>query len=209
MKEKITRRRFLEKIGWYAFASFNLNLLFRLTGYAQYLGSQKQKYIAADPKKCQGCLNCMLACSLVHTGEQNLNLAGIKIIQNPFGHFPADIRIITCRQCADAPCAAVCPVDAFCFNDNIWSVNAEKCLGCHSCANACVCQPSSISFSPATTKAFKCDFCLSVPYLEKKQACLEVCPVQALAIVSEKDYLTYEDVNLRDFFWWLLGYPVN
>ena len=30
-------------------------------------------YLLVDTKKCQGCLSCMLACSLVNEGEENLS----------------------------------------------------------------------------------------------------------------------------------------
>ncbi|MGD8494531.1 MAG: 4Fe-4S dicluster domain-containing protein, partial [Desulfobacterales bacterium] len=66
-------------------------------------------YLLVDTKKCQGCMSCMLACSLVHDGEENLSLARIQIIQNPFGKFPDDLTLEQCRQCVDPACVEACP----------------------------------------------------------------------------------------------------
>ena len=41
-------------------------------------------YILVDSKKCQGCMTCMIACSVVHEGCVNLSLARLQIVQNPF-----------------------------------------------------------------------------------------------------------------------------
>jgi len=55
-------------------------------------------YLLVDTKKCQGCLPCMLACSLVHEGTENLSLARIQILQNSFEKFPDDLSMAQCRQ---------------------------------------------------------------------------------------------------------------
>ena len=39
-------------------------------------------YILVDTKKCQGCVSCMLACSLVHEGLESQSLSRIQIIQD-------------------------------------------------------------------------------------------------------------------------------
>ena len=49
-------------------------------------------YLLVDNKKCQGCLTCMLACSLVNEGTENLSLSRIQVLQNPFARFPEDLR---------------------------------------------------------------------------------------------------------------------
>ena len=88
-------------------------------------------YILVDTKKCQGCLTCMLACSLVHEGEENPSLSRIQVVQDPFERFPFDIAsecIETCDLCLDTPfwkeqggpdgkqaCVVACPVSAIRF----------------------------------------------------------------------------------------------
>lgn len=55
-------------------------------------GTASKGYLLVDTKKCQGCMTCMLACSLVHEGFESLFLARIQIVQNPFASFPNDIN---------------------------------------------------------------------------------------------------------------------
>ena len=94
-----------------------------------------QGYIVIDPKKCQGCMSCMLACSLVHEGEENLYLSRIQVLQNSFEKFPFDItleRSHNCDLCLDTPfwkekggpdgkqaCVVSCPLGAMKFTQNL------------------------------------------------------------------------------------------
>ena len=80
------------------------------TSYAESKG-----YLLYDSKKCAGCVTCMLACSLVHEGEENLSLARIQIAQSSFAKFPDDIKIAVCRQCVTPVCVQNCPMKALKF----------------------------------------------------------------------------------------------
>ena len=98
-------------------------------------------YLLIDTKKCQGCLSCMLACSLVHEGEENLSLSRIQVSQNSFKKYPYDVTsesIQSCDLCSDTPfwnkqpgpyeklaCVAVCPVGAVRFSKEVPSSGAE------------------------------------------------------------------------------------
>ena len=66
-------------------------------------------YLLVDVKKCQGCMSCMLACSLVNEGVENLSLSRIQVIQNSFEKWPDDLTIEQCRQCVDPACVNACP----------------------------------------------------------------------------------------------------
>lgn len=93
-------------------------------------------YLLVDVKKCQGCLSCMLACSLVHEGKESLSLSRIQVLQNPFMGFPGDIKLAQCRQCVEPACIEACPTGALYTDEkhgNIRIVNQEKCIGCQSC----------------------------------------------------------------------------
>ena len=84
--------------------------------------------LLVDIKKCQGCMTCMLACSLVHEGQENLSQSRIQIIQSSFEKYPEDIETRfseSCDLCLDAPywserggvdgkqaCVEACPVGA-------------------------------------------------------------------------------------------------
>ncbi len=184
-----------------------------------------QGYLLVDIKKCQGCMSCMLACSLVHEGVSNLSLARIQIIQNPFESFPHDVSIEQCRQCLAPACVEACPEDAIGVDPEFGYVrmlDREKCIGCGACFEACPFKPSRIT-APAgeadddEIKYRKCDLCARTPFHwdakgggpNGKQACVEICPVGAIKFTPEipkqvgnKGY----KVNLREIGWRQLGY---
>ncbi len=178
-------------------------------------------YLLVDIKKCQGCVSCMLACSLVHEGAVNLSLSKIQIIQNSFQHWPDDVTIEQCRQCVEPACVEACPVDALEADPehgNVRRVCKAKCIGCMSCVEACPFPPSRAIWNFEENHAQKCDLCVDAPYWEEKggpegkQACVEVCPTGAIKFTKEipvqKGDKGYK-VNLRGSAWRQLGYPTD
>ena len=174
-----------------------------------------QGYLVVDTKKCQGCLTCMLACSLAHDGEANLSLARIQVLQNPFEKFPDDISQQQCRQCKEPACVAVCPTGALhvdAENGNVRTVDSSKCIGCKACVQACPYDPGRSIWNFVESHAQKCDLCGNTPHwseqggVKGKQACVEMCPMKAIAF-REKIYFDRYEVNLRDKNWADLGYP--
>lgn len=178
-------------------------------------------YLLVDVKKCQGCLSCMLACSLVHEGKENLSLSRIQVLQNPFTGFPDDIMLAQCRQCVEPSCLEVCPTGAL-YADrkhrNIRRVNQEKCTGCHSCIEACPYKPSRAVWNFEKDLAQKCDLCVETPFWKEqggpsgKQACVQVCPLGAI-MFTDKTPVQKGDQgyirNLRGEKWGQLGYPID
>jgi protein NrfC len=185
-------------------------------------------YLLVDTKKCQGCMSCMLACSLVHEGVENLSLSRIQVIQDPFEKWPHDVTIEQCRQCVEPYCVEACPTDALKANPKygyVRMVDKDRCIGCGECLEACPYTPSRPIVGPDEryhnmVKARKCDLCANAPYHwdEKgggpkgKQACVEVCPVKAIKftvkIPPQEGDAGYK-VNLRDWKWAALGYPMD
>ena len=178
-------------------------------------------YLLVDFKKCQGCVSCMLACSLVHEGAVNLSLSRIQIIQNSFQNWPDDVTIEQCRQCVEPACVEACPEDALTSDTkhgNVRRVCKSKCIGCMACVEACPFPPSRAIWNFQENHAQKCDLCVDAPFWEEKggpngkQACVEVCPVGAIKFVKETPAQTGEDgykVNLRGRAWRRLGYPTD
>jgi len=185
-------------------------------------------YLLVDIEKCQGCVSCMLACSLIHEGVESLSLSRIQIIQNSFASFPDDLTIEQCRQCVDPACVKICPTGALkadTSNGNVRVVDKAECIGCGLCYDACPYTPSRAFLAPDKTfgnavKSRKCDLCANAPYHwdeggggpEGKQACVEICPVGAIMFtkeIPEQDGDGGYKVNLRDENWALLGFPTG
>ena len=185
-------------------------------------------YLLVDTKKCQGCITCMLSCSLVHEGVANPSLSRIQIMQNSFESFPDDVMIAQCRQCVDPPCVNVCPVNALQADPHyghVRMVDRNACVGCGACVNACPYTPSRPIVTPdenfdGDRKSRKCDLCANTPYHwdpagggpDGKQACVEVCPMSAIRFTSQIPAQTDAGyyVNLRRYdAWGDLGYPTT
>jgi protein NrfC len=178
---------------------------------------ESKGYLVYDSKKCIGCTTCMLSCSLVHYGEQNLSLSRIQIIQDSFGKFPDDVQIAPCRQCVTPPCVINCPEGAAYIdieNGNVRRIDEEKCVGCQTCLEMCPQQPHRTVWNHIKGVATKCDLCIDTPYWNEKggvngkQACVESCPMKAIKFVSatpdQKETEGY-NVNLRNEHWLNLG----
>jgi electron transport protein HydN len=110
---------------------------------------------------------------------------------------------VQCRQCDDAPCANVCPVEAIVQRDDSIVVKAELCIGCKTCMLACPfgavdVVPCIAEGEPAPQPvlhvrtaegeeakgvfvAQKCDLC---PGRTAGPACVEVCPAEAFVVVN-------------------------
>lgn len=177
-----------------------------------------QGYLLIDFKKCQGCISCMLACSLVHEGAENPSLSRIQVIQNSFQNWPDDLTIEQCRQCVDPACVEVCPEDALkvdTAHGNVRRVCKTKCIGCMACIEACPYKPSRAVWNFQENRAQKCDLCVDAQFWKEKggpdgkQVCVEVCPVSAIKFTKEiptqKGDKGYK-VNLRGSAWRQLGY---
>lgn len=178
-------------------------------------------YLLVDTRKCQGCMTCMLACSLAHEGKENLSLSRIQVIENPFEKFPDDITIEQCRQCVEPACLEVCPTGALHADSehgDVRRVNLEECIGCMACVDACPYAPSRAIWNFEEGHAQKCDLCVATPHWNQdggpggKQACVQACPVGAISFTDEIPAQQGDagyNVNLRGGGWRELGYPTD
>jgi protein NrfC len=180
-------------------------------------------YLVYDSKKCAGCTTCMLSCSLVHYGVQNLSRSRIQIMQDSWGKFPNDIKMAPCRQCVTPVCVQNCPVGAAFVdtaNGNVRRIDSKKCSGCQTCIKMCPQQPHRTVWVviDGKGKSSKCDLCLDTPYWDEKggpggkQACVESCPMMAIKFVAEtpnQEETDGYDINLRNDHWYNLGLVDN
>jgi len=83
---------------------------------------------------------------------------------------------VVCRQCDNAPCASVCPVEAIEKKGRIWVVNAQKCIGCALCVQEC--PFGAIWLHQDKGIAIKCDQCGN---------CVRHCPTGKLRFVDPEE----------------------
>ena len=226
-KNGLSRRTFLKCTGTIVFAVGSSGYLLSGCGTKED-GSGiavSDGYLVVDVEKCQGCISCMLACSLVHEGAQSPSLSRIQILQDSFGKFPDDLTIEQCRQCESPACVEACLEDALTANaefGHVRMVDKEKCTGCGNCFKACPHTPARLLVMEDETfnqefKSLKCDLCANAPHHwdekgggpDGKQACVEVCPTGAIAFTRKlpaQEGKSGYKVNLRDKNWAKLGY---
>jgi protein NrfC len=219
-KGRFSRRDFLKITGTVVIGAGTLPKLIWLDDAIAAIPAS-DGYLLVDTKKCQGCLSCMLACSLVHEGTENLSLSRIQILQNSFAKFPDDLTMAQCRQCVEPPCVDACPEKALYVdkkNGNIRTVDVKKCIGCKACIQACPYEPGRALWNSDKKRALKCDLCSDAPFwsqkggVKGKQACVEVCPLGAIQFtkkIPEQKGDSGYNVNLRGAGWKKLGYPTD
>lgn len=125
-----------------------------------------------DSKKCTGCKQCVMACSLAKTGKYNPtdSRVYVKRIESKGWSVP-----MLCEHCVEAPCAKICPVYAISRDEEtgIVAIDLEKCIGCRLCRYECPWGKETISIREIEgykgLKAIKCDLCGGDP------ACAKVC----------------------------------
>lgn len=90
------------------------------------------RFVIAEPARCIGCNTCMAACSVVHKAAGLQGQSRLTVVRHGDRTAP-----VLCRQCEDAPCARVCPVNAITHADDAIVLNETLCIGCKLCAIAC------------------------------------------------------------------------
>ena len=158
--------------------------------------------IGIQVDRCIGCARCVEACKtendvprepvFVRTwverytikadNEVSVSLLGAEQGAHREGAVPNVLRTFfvpkLCNQCSNPPCVQVCPVEAtFSTEDGVVLVDAERCMGCGYCIQAC---PYGARYMhPVTKTADKCTFCYHRIQRGLLPACVEVCPTQA------------------------------
>ncbi len=225
-KTNMSRRSFLKVVGVFTLSASGASMVGgAVTDAAAAEFPASVGYILVDSAKCQGCMSCMISCSLAHEGAVNLSLSRIQIVQNPFASWPDDISIKQCHHCVAADCVEACPTGALSVdtrNGNTRLVDKSKCVGCGLCVQACPAAVERPILAPdpafgGRLKSRKCDLCQNAAYhptpggggYNGVQICTAVCPVGAIKFTTtmpEQGGDAGYDVNFRDTTWSDLGF---
>lgn len=146
------------------------------------------KVIGIYMDRCTGCKTCELYCGAERGSEGKTLLAAVQEIPlpqprvrvegGPDGSFP-----LQCRHCLRAPCLDACLTGALIRDEKsgLVIIREDRCIGCWTCTAFC---PYGVIYpSPERRIALKCDRCLFM----EKPVCVDVCPTQALGVVSLDD----------------------
>jgi molybdopterin-containing oxidoreductase family iron-sulfur binding subunit len=165
---------------------------------------------------CIGCRKCAEACHKENNHDRRTNNSYIRVLEMDQGSLdlehgnatydhavPAPGKYympIQCQQCANAPCVAVCPVQATWQEpDGIVVVDYDWCIGCRYCEAACPYHARRFNWTAPEIPADeinpdqgylsnrvrpqgvveKCTFCLHRTREGRLPACLEACPTGA------------------------------
>lgn len=129
-----------------------------------------------DTRRCIGCQACTIACAVENAlpEGQFRTLAATYAVTNGQGATAIAMVPRLCNQCEEPPCLPVCPVGAsFKGQDGVVLVDAERCVGCGYCVQACPYEARFINHE--TGKADKCTFCSHRIEAGLLPACVETC----------------------------------
>lgn len=140
------------------------------------------KMLSIHPEKCNGCGLCEIACALFHFGESKKALSRIRVLK----WNDDDVYLpVVCQHCADAPCKAVCPMEAISLDEKLGRVvvDYDRCVSCQMCLAAC--PYGAAMFDTDREMVFKCDLCDGNPQ------CVHFCEHGALVYQHAED-LSYQ-----------------
>ncbi len=165
---------------------------------------------------CNGCRKCAEACHHENNHDRATNNSYIRVFELDNGSIDFENANVTydhevpapgkyympvqCQQCDNAPCVAVCPVEATWKEaDGIVVVDYNWCIGCRYCEAACPYHARRFNWKKPEIPAEeinpdqaylsnrirpqgvveKCTFCLHRTRKGKLPACAEACPTGA------------------------------
>lgn len=133
------------------------------------------KKLAVIPELCSGCRICELVCAIEHFGVNNPKKSAVRVVvtyPHPVLRFP-----VICSQCKAPLCADACPVGALVYRDGVVALDADLCVSCMKCVEAC---PFGAMFAHEDCRQpIKCDLCGGAP------KCVENCPKGAIRLIPE------------------------
>jgi anaerobic dimethyl sulfoxide reductase subunit B (iron-sulfur subunit) len=153
----------------------------------------KQLAFYFDQSACTGCKACQIACKDKNnlpvgiTWRHALYYGGGSWIPHPTRSdlVVANNIFVTplskaCMHCENPACVNVCPAGAMTKRaDGVVLVDQNQCIGCRYCEWAC--PYGAPAFNEAKGVMTKCTFCEDLLAQGENPACVDACPMRALA----------------------------
>lgn len=141
--------------------------------------------IIIDYKKCDGCINCTIACMQAHRKDEGTiydldltdpaNESRNKIVRVEDGTY----RPLFCRHCKEPECVMTCMSGALRKDPETGLVTYDeaRCAACFMCVMHC--PYGTIKPGNSLQKIIKCDFCAADGY---EPNCVKACPKKAIHV---------------------------
>lgn len=139
-----------------------------------------------DGTRCIKCFACEVACQQWHQMRAGtfMRRTVFDKVEGRFPNVTREFTSLSCMHCEDPACVSVCPVGAISKReeDGLVVGDAERCIGCRSCALAC---PFDVPKYRDDKTMDKCDGCLSLGRaIDEEPRCVITCPTRALKFGS-------------------------
>lgn len=131
--------------------------------------------MVVDTARCIGCQACTVSCIMENAVPEDSFRTIVSTYEVREGDRAAMVMLPRlCNHCEEPPCIPVCPVGAtYQRADGIVVVNADACVGCAYCVQACPYDARFINHE--TQKADKCTFCAHRVDAGLLPGCVESC----------------------------------
>lgn len=166
--------------------------------------------VLVDTTLCIGCRNCEMACNREHkltdkpdtaftdksvfAERRRPSIESFTVVNPSIDTMNSEKMTFgktQCMHCNHPACVSACIVGALskCPHGSV-SYDAWKCIGCRYCMVACPFQIPTYEYKePLKPRVMKCNFCYDRIHDNKRPACVESCPVEALTFGSRKELI--------------------
>lgn len=133
-----------------------------------------QYIMAIDTSKCLNCKACMLACQQQNNVPYGQFRNWVRETPSPASATGWSFQPGACMHCAQPLCVDACPTRAtWKADDGTVQVDADRCIGCGSCVQACPYDARRIDAQRGVVD--KCDYCAAGRAQGLEPACVSVC----------------------------------
>jgi carbon-monoxide dehydrogenase iron sulfur subunit len=151
------------------------------------------KRIYVIKEKCNGCMNCVVACQKEHADSEfyapirdsEPTRIHLQVVEN------SPVPLV-CRHCDEPACVKACMTGAMQKDEETGIVsnefNPQKCVGCWMCVMACPFGVISAKTDGTRKIAVKCDMCIK----RGSPACVDSCPNGAIVYMEDDEFAEYK-----------------